>query len=145
MKKLLIVSIAVIMVLMLVGCGKTKEEPQVTINPAEDTENSIPEVIPTEEPSEDITENEITADMAFEGVANYCSQTYNWSPELSSMYVALGEETETEYQIIFRSYTGAFVHFYVDKITGVTRIADVSPIDNTENETGTINISDYLD
>ena len=60
----------------------------------------------------------ITAEKALEGVNNYCHQNYDWSaaegnPEM--MYVAMGEETEAEYQVIFRSYTGAFVYFYVDK------------------------------
>ena len=59
----------------------------------------------------------ITADMAYEGINNYCHSAYDWSvakdnPDI--MYVQMGEETDSTYQVVFRSYTGAFVHFYVN-------------------------------
>ena len=60
--------------------------------------------------------SEITAEMAYEGVSNYCHSAYDWSlaeDNPSMMYVEMGEETESEYQVVFRSYTGAFVYFYV--------------------------------
>ena len=90
---------------------------------------------------------EITAEMAFEGVNNYCHQEYDWSvaeenPDM--MYVAMGDETETEYKVIFRSYTGAQVHFYVDKASGKTRMVEIVPMMDVENEVGTLNLSDYL-
>jgi hypothetical protein len=61
------------------------------------------------------------------------------------MYVKMGEETEAEYQVVFRSYTGAFVYFYVNKTDGSTRMVESVPNLNVENETGTINIFDYID
>ena len=61
------------------------------------------------------------------------------------MYVKMGEETEAEYQVVFRSYTGAFVYFYVNKTDGSTRMVESVPSLNVENETGTINIFDYID
>ena len=89
----------------------------------------------------------ITAEKALEGVNNYCHQNYDWSaaegnPEM--MYVAMGEETEAEYQVIFRSYTGAFVYFYVDKKSGATRMEEYVPGLEIRNEAGTINIKEYL-
>ena len=89
----------------------------------------------------------ITQDMAYQGVDNYCHQEYDWSiaednPDI--MYVYLGEETDTEYLVIFRSYTGSFVYFYVNKSTGLTRMVDVVPLMDLEEESGTINIYDYL-
>lgn len=89
----------------------------------------------------------ITAEMAYEGVNNYCHTAYDWSvaednPDI--MYVQMGEETETEYQVVFRSYTGAFVHFHVDKATGTTRMVETVPSLHVEEETGTINLFDYL-
>ena len=43
------------------------------------------------------------------GVANYCHENYDWSsvednPDI--MYVQMGEETDLDYQVIFRSYLG---------------------------------------
>ena len=89
----------------------------------------------------------ITADMAFEGVNNYCHKEYDWSvakdnPDI--MYVEMGEETDSAYQVVFRSYTGAFVHFYVDKTSGTTRMVEKVPSLNFEENAGTINLFDYL-
>ena len=89
----------------------------------------------------------ITADMAFEGVNNYCHKEYDWSvakdnPDI--IYVEMGEETDSAYQVVFRSYTGAFVHFYVDKTSGTTRMVEKVPSLNVEEDAGTINLFDYL-
>ena len=89
----------------------------------------------------------ITAEMAYEGVNNYCHSEYDWSiaeDNPSIMSVTMGEETDTEYQVIFRSYTGSFVHFYVDKASGNTRMVEVVPMMNIEEEAGTIKLFDYL-
>ena len=92
--------------------------------------------------------SKITAEMAYEGVNNYCHKEYDWSvaednPDM--MYIQMGEETETEYQVVFRSYTGAFVYFYVDKTSGTTKMVEKVPNLGVEEESGTINLFDYLD
>lgn len=89
----------------------------------------------------------VTAEKAYEGVSNYCHSTYDWSiaeDNPSIMYIEMGEETDSAYQVVFHSYTGAFVHFYVDKASGNTRIVENVPSLDVEGETGTINIFDYL-
>ena len=96
---------------------------------------------------ETASQNSISAEMAFEGVNNYCHSEYDWdvakdNPEI--MYVEMGEETETEYQVVFRSYTGSFVYFYVNKSNGNTRLVEYVPTLNIEEDAGTINIYDYL-
>ena len=91
--------------------------------------------------------SEITAETAYEGVNNYCHSTYDWSvaeENPSIMYVTMGEETDSTYQVIFRSYTAAMTYFYVNKATGATRMVEYVPALDIENETGTINIFDYL-
>ena len=90
----------------------------------------------------------ITADMAYEGVNNYCHSAYDWSvakdnPDI--MYLTMGEETDSAYQVVFRSYTGAFVHFYVNKTSGTTRMVEKVPSLNVEKESGTIDLFDYLE
>lgn len=94
------------------------------------------------------SENKITKEMALEGVRNYCRCEYGWDiDEVDSdmMYLMMGEETDSAYQVVFRSYTGAFVHFFVDKTTGATRMIEKVPSLNVEEEAGTINLFDYLD
>ncbi|MBR5672760.1 MAG: hypothetical protein IKW97_07395 [Muribaculaceae bacterium] len=90
----------------------------------------------------------ITADMAYQGVNNYCHSAYDWSvaeENPSMMSLTMGEETETEYQVIFRSYTGAIVNFYVDKTTGTTRMVEYVPTLDVKNEAGTIDLFDYIE
>ena len=90
----------------------------------------------------------ITKAMAFEGVNNYCHKEYDWSvakddPDI--MYVQMGEETDSAYEVVFRSYTGAFVHFHVDKTSGRTKMVEKVPSLNVEEEAGTIDLYDYLE
>lgn len=90
----------------------------------------------------------VTEEMAYEGVSNYCHNTYDWSiaeDNPSSMYIEMGEETESEYHVVFRSYTGAFVHFYVDKTSGITRMVEYVPTLDIEEEAGTIDLFDYIE
>ena len=94
------------------------------------------------------SQSKITAEMAYEGVNNYCHKEYDWSVAKDNpniMYVQMGEETDSTYQVVFRSYTGAFVHFYVNKTSGTTRMVEKVPNLNIEEEAGTINLFDYLD
>ena len=90
----------------------------------------------------------LTAEMAYQGVSNYCHSAYDWSiaeENPSIMSIKMGEETESEYQVIFRSYTGAIVYFYVDKTSGTTRMVEYVPTLDVENEAGTIDLFDYIE
>ena len=92
--------------------------------------------------------NEITAEMAYEGVCNYCHSAYDWGvaeDNPSIMYVQMGEETDSAYQVVFRSYTGALVNFYVDKVSGTTRMEEYVPTLDVRSDAGTIDIFDYID
>ena len=94
------------------------------------------------------TKSEVTEEMAYEGVSNYCHSAYDWSmaeENPSLMYVEMGDETESEYQVVFRSYTGAFVYFYVEKTSGTTRMVEFVPALDIKEEAGTIDLFDYLE
>ena len=91
--------------------------------------------------------SKITAEMAFEGVSNYCHSAYDWSaaeenPDI--MGLEMGEETDSAYHVVFRSYTGALVNFYVDKTSGTTRMVEYVPALDRQEEAGTMNLFDYL-
>ena len=77
------------------------------------------------------SKSKITAEMAYEGVSNYCHSEYDWS-RAEGMYIEMGEESDSAYQVVFRSYTGAFVYFYVNKTDGSFRTVEISPV--AENE-----------
>ena len=91
--------------------------------------------------------SEITAEMALEGVSNYCHSAYDWSvakENPSIMGIEIGEETDSMYQVVFRSYTGAVVNFYVDKTSGKTRMEEIVPALGVKEEAGVIDLYDYI-
>ncbi len=93
------------------------------------------------------SKNTITKEMAYEGVSNYCHSAYDWSvaegnPDI--MTLEMGEETDTAYQVVFRSYTGALVYFHVDKASGTTRMVEYVPALDIQSDAGAINLFDYI-
>ena len=117
------------------------------------------------------SQDKITAEMALEGVSNYCHSEYDWSmakdnrrqtedqPSLLEdgrgakeenevnpdiMGVEIGEETDSTIQVVFRSYTGALVNFYVNKESGTTRMEEYVPSLDIKEEAGTIDLFEYL-
>ena len=136
MKKILFTSTILAIALLMVGCDNTNEEIKNKPEPSGNSEIAIVE------PS--TVETQLTDEIAYEAIQNYCNERYGFSPESSSMYLVTEDSTDTEYKIKFRSYTGAFVYFYVDKETGITRIVETVPELDVEEETGTINVFDYL-
>ena len=60
------------------------------------------------------------------------------------MTLEMGEETDSAYQVVFRSYTGALVYFYVNKASGSTRMEEYVPALDIKNDAGTINLFDYI-
>ena len=93
------------------------------------------------------SKNMITEEMAYEGVSNYCHSAYDWTvaednPDI--MTLEMGEETDSAYQVVFRSYTGALVYLNVDKASGTTRMEEYVPALDIRNDAGTINLFDYF-
>ncbi len=128
----------------LLLCSCRNNSAKVSIDSSDSAQISeIPDTID----SISVSKVVITEDMAYQGVSNYCHDKYDWSvaeDNPSVMYVQMGEETETEYQVIFRSYTGAFVYFYVDKSSGATRLEEYVPTLDIKNDAGSINLFDYV-
>ena len=83
------------------------------------------------------SKNMITEEMAYEGVSNYCHSEYDWTvaednPDI--MTLEMGEETDSTYQVVFRSYSGALVYFNVDKASGTTRMEEYVPALDIKND-----------
>ncbi len=136
MKKILFAIAALTTALLMAGCNNTKEEIKNEPIPSSNSEVTVVE------PS--TPQTQLTEETAYEAVQKYCNETYGYTPASSSMFLELGDETNDEYQIRFRSYTGAFVYFYIDKETGVARMVEKVPDLDVEEESGTINVFDYL-
>ena len=134
---IVIVILAIFLGLKIMNDNSENEIKNEVVTTSKQTENVI----------KDNTSSSLTKEMAYEGVNNYCHSNYDWSvsednPDI--MYVVMGDETETEYQVKFCSYTGAFVYFYVNKSNGITRLVEYNPTLNKEEAAGTINIYDYI-
>lgn len=136
------------MLALVCSCGKSKtEQPQTQEPVAQDTIKSAHAEQARGAEADSVKTVKITPELAYEGVNNYCHKEYDWSPAKenpSIMYVAMGDETETEYNVIFRSYTGSFTYFYVNKKTGKTRIEEFVPALDITQESGTLNLFDYV-
>lgn len=143
MKKAAFVLVLVFVMSAILASCVTNNEITDTTSSSVDTE--IPSTSVDSET--EVAQNGISKDMAYEGVSNYCHSVYDWSiaennPDI--MYLEMGKETDSEYQVIFRSYTGSFVYFYVDKSSGTTRLTEYVPALDIEEDAGTINLFDYL-
>ena len=137
-----------VMLAIVSSCNKSKtEQPQASESVAQDTIKSAHAEQAKETKADSLKTAKITSELAYEGINNYCHKEFDWSPaeeNPSIMYVAMGDETETEYKVIFRSYTGSFTYFYVNKNTGKTRIEEFVPALDITQESGTLNLFDYV-
>ena len=141
MKRLFAMIIALLMLFtMLQGCASKTDVP-----------NTQPPETAAPEPTAEATEApsaapEVTADMAYEGVSTYCQLEYGWRPGQGEYGAELtvGEETDTEHQLAFRSYTGAIVRFFIDKASGLTRMKEYVPALDVEQDAGSFDLFEYL-
>ena len=137
--------------MIALSCISCKNKTDLTPNAQTEKRDSLQtandETVSEKQDSSAAKKSGITAEMAYNGVNNYCHKTYDRSvakENPSIMYVQMGEETEAEYKVIFRSYTGSFVYFFVNKETGKTRMVEHVPSLNIEEESGTIDLHEYL-
>jgi len=147
MKKVIITACTIV-ALCLCSCRQGKTDLAQNVDSQTEIEDTQKTTQPETIDSTRVSKRTITEKMAYEGVSNYCHSKYDWSvaqDNPSIMYIEMGEETESEYKVVFRSYTGAFVYFYVDKKSGSTRMVEYAPSVDVENEAGTINLFDYLE
>ena len=137
-----------VMLAIVSSCSKSKtEQPQASEPVAQDTVKSAHAEQAKEIKADSVKTAKITPELAYEGINNYCHKEFDWSPAKenpSIMYVAMGDETETEYKVIFRSYTGSFTYFYVNKKSGKTRMEEFVPALDITQEAGTLNLFDYV-
>ena len=132
-------------ILMCVSFASCKDNAKSEVPQSQTAKTEVKDTVKTD--TTNATKLKITKEMAFEGVNHYCHKSYDWSvakDNPSIMYVEMGEETETEYQVNFRSYTGAFVYFHVDKATGKTRMVEHVPSLNITEEAGSFGLLEYL-
>ena len=154
MKKRFLV-LAFSMALALTGCsaGDGKEvgvnkEPISAVEAAQAVESKETTAAEEAKPTDDT----ITKEQALEAVKNYCIAN---NPDLESMlgsddytvYFDVSISEADEIVVLFRSYTGAQIRYYVDKSTGEVYVTELVPgiIDEEQRTEETFNIRDYMD
>jgi hypothetical protein len=149
-KKVLLIACSLI--LALSGCGGESEKESVVqmeaIQPAETSQD----VANSEKPSDDkLSGDMITQEQALEAIKNYC---YANNPDLEgmtdsedyTMYFDASTNEAGEIVVLYRSYTGAQIRYYVDPASGDVYVTELVPgiIDNEQRTDETLNIKDYL-
>ena len=146
---------ASLLMTMMGGCGEKK--PTEESNPVLISE-PISSVASSESSeagnaSEDAAKQQekLTDDQILAAIQNYC---YAGNPELEDMvnagetpiYWEVTSSSESEVVVLFRSYTGALIRYYVDPTSGETYVTEfVSGVMTEEQRTDeTFNVRDYL-
>ena len=146
---------ASLLMAMMGGCGEKKEtkesDPVLISEPISSAASS--ESSEAGDTSEDAAKQQekLTDDQVLAAIQNYC---YAGNPELEDIvnageypvYWEVASSSESEIVILFRSYTGALVRYYVDPTSGETYVTEfVSGVMTEEQRTDeTFNVRDYL-
>ena len=134
---------------MLCGCESVIDE-ENTIEPvSNDTivEAAAPADLPE---TEAVTDERIADEQALSAIRAYC---YKKNPDLERMvnteeyliYWDISSSDENEIVVLFRSYTGAQVRYYIDRVTGDTYVTEFVPGITPEEERTdeSFNVKDY--
>lgn len=150
MKRTTIAMLALTVALAATGCGESQEESSETNTQQEQTTQV--EANQTETTETEINQSEsLTDDQALEAIKNY---VYESNPDVQDMensddytlYFEVVSSDENEIVVLYRSYTAAQVRYYIDPVSGDTRVTEFVPgITEEEEETGeTFNVRDYM-
>ncbi len=100
--------------------------------------------------TKEVTIESISDEQAVEAIRNYC---FTMNPDLESIaaedypvYWEIVSSEDSEIVVLFRSYTGAQVRYYIDRATGDTNVTEFVP-GITEEEEPTdenFNVKDYI-
>lgn len=151
MKKKLIVAVALIMVLGMIGCNSKSKTNQEKIEGTDDPTSVTIESKDSENETVDIPDAVITDEQALTAIKNYC---YINNPDLEAIekageypvYWNITSSDEKQIVVLFRSYTGAEVRYYIDKNSGDTYVTEFVPGILTEEERTdeSFNVKDYF-
>ncbi len=163
-KKVFTVVLSLIMVLGIAGCGAEKEsnseiiggadEPTTIFLEPDSGEEKMKKVEDEAEANDqdvDSVNDAITDEQALSAIKNYCHFT---NPDLEAIekageypvYWEVVSGEDNEIVVLFRSYTGAEVRYYIDPASGDTYVTEfVSGITPEEERTDeNFNVKDYL-
>ena len=134
---------------VLAGCTEKTDEAvktEVKEEPVVQTE------VIDETPTADTENNLISDDQAITAIKNYCHIS---NPDLENIekegeypvYWEVQSSDENEIVVLFRSYTGAQIRYYIDPVSGDTYVTEFVPgITSEEEKTDEeLNVKDYME
>ena len=99
-----------------------------------------------------VSNNKITEEVALTSIKNYCYAHFENLKEMEdsdnfTINWEVVSSDDKQIVVMFRSYTGAQVRYYIDKGTGETYVTEFMPgITENEEKTGEVfNINDWLE
>ena len=155
-KTALTIASASVMMAMLAGCSNNTApevtstpvisiEPVSSSEPVEVSESGKETVIGTE------TDGKLTDDQLLSAIRNYCFES---NPDLKDIadegeyqvYWEIEPGHDNETVVLFRSYTGAQIRYYINPDSGDTYVTEFVPgITDEEQKTDeSFNVNDYL-
>ncbi len=161
MKKNVLISMSLLMVLSIAACGKANdtnnniETPEITAEPlvdaAADAEDEYQDPLPAEEDDGEDAPEVVTDEQALEAVKNFVlSSNHGVTPEANgeevTEYYEVESSTGEEIVVLYRSYTASQTRFYIERATGHTEVTELVPgIIDEETSTGeSFNIWNYI-
>ena len=135
--------------IVLSGCTKKTDKAIVV----ESEKGPTVQIEVVEEPqAADEEDAKISDDQAINAIKNYCHVS---NPDLENIekegeypvYWEVQSSDENEIVILFRSYTGAQIRYYIDPVSGDTYVTEFVPgITSEEEKTDEVlNVKDYMD
>ena len=142
------VLVSLFLLTLLSGCGRKNDAADAAVPETNSVENSTTESVSLPETE---TGGKLTDEQALSAIKNYC---LIGNPDL--MEIVQAEEypvywdvsscDEKEVVVLFRSYTGAQIRYYIDRITGETYVTEfvlgITPEEMRTEER--FNVRDYL-
>ena len=148
-RTILTITLCIAFTALTIACGNNVPRQTEPVTTEKQIESS------SEEPSTDISETlrKIeTGDQVLSAIKNYCFAN---NPELEDMvksgdytiYWEIESSTDNQVVVLFRSYTGAELRYYIDSVSGDTYVTEfVKGITDGEQRTEeTFNAWDYVD
>ena len=140
--------LSLILLLGMTGCAK-KENTEIIGGADEPTTIVLEPEISKDDPKEAVNDT-ITDDQAIAAIKNYCHIN---NPDLADsenageypVYWEIASSDDKEIVVLYRSYTGALVRYYIDPVSGDTYVTEfVSGITQEEERTDeSFNVRDY--
>ncbi len=150
--KIMAVGLIGVMAFSVVSCSEKNSEEEDIIESIE-TEVSSTEVTAietVEETSvtadENIIDSYISDEMALDAIINRCCLDNPAFADLGADHWVVISSTDSQVVVLFTSYTGAELRYYIDRTTGDTSVTELVPgiIDEEQATDESFNARDYI-